>query len=264
MNKYAPTYQHHRMNIPANPTMGNKSTLGRQEEVIGMMTNGVVLDVHAPTWSYDECGGHSDTKHQYHYHLPPTCFLKAMGYPVPESADWWIDGDKVRDYKDMAAQWPTESKNKGNPAVIGFALDGFPIYGPYDSSGKLVRSKAYGGDLDDCNGKKNSQGEYGYYLTAEPPFVPTCLMGSKKGTFTSYASDKECPKEGIKSTVIAAGAPAPAPTAPAPAPTDAAPAPTAPAPAPTSAAGGGTESSADMVSTVAVALAGAMAAAAQF
>ena len=182
------------MMIPMNPGEPGEATPISNE--VGIMNNGVLLDTHEQTWSYDMCTGHSDTKHQYHYHLPPTCFLESMGMTVPDS-NWWINdnGNEVRDYKEMAAQWP----NKGSSPVVGYARDGFPIYALYDSAGNLQRSKLYGGELDECNGKDDGNG-YGYYITSEPPFVPTCLRGTI-GSFSYAPTQIACPSDGITTSV---------------------------------------------------------------
>lgn len=201
------------MMIPQAPgTPGDATPI--TDNVVGLMTNGVLLDTHKQTWSYDQCNGHSDKKHQYHYHIPPVCFLKvssyllflpcckgmsfllhsnallfpqSMGVTVPDSESWWVKDDDagekvVRPYDEMSTQWPS----MGSSPVVGFARDGYPIYALYDSEGKLQRSNLFGGDLDECNGKE-SNGSYAYYLTAEPPFVPTCLRGTI-GTFTYAAT----------------------------------------------------------------------------
>jgi len=190
-------------------------------DVVGIMLNGVILDVHEETWAYDLCNGHSDTKHQYHYHIPPICYLKTMGVPVPDSDSWWMNdaGDAVRSYDTMHEQFPAT----GSSPVVGWARDGFPIYAVYGPDGNLQRSQVYGGDLDECNGK-STNGSYAYYLTAEPPFVPTCLKG-EVGPFAYAPTTKACPKGGISNTVKTAdgapadGAPADGAPAPAPAPT---------------------------------------------
>lgn len=183
------------MMIPQEPSLGDATKI--TDDVVGIMTNGVLLDSHEQTWSYDMCNGHSDTKHQYHYHIPPICYLESMGVSVPESASWWIndEGTAVRPYEDMSAQFPPT----GSSPVVGFARDGHPIKALYDSSGALQRSAPFDGDLDECNGKEDGDG-YAYYITAEPPFVPTCLRGNV-GSFTSVPTDKVCPKDGIKNTI---------------------------------------------------------------
>lgn len=188
------------MTIPQDPgTAGSSTTI--EDDVIGIMTNGVLLDSHSQTWSYDSCNGHSDTKHQYHYHIPPICYLQSMGIAAPSSSDWWIDPEKgeVRSYSEMAAQFPA----KASPSpVVGFARDGFPIYALYDAEGDLQRSMRFGGDLDECNGKEDGANGYGYYITAEPPFVPTCLRGTV-GSFSYATTGITCPKAGITNVIAA-------------------------------------------------------------
>ena len=187
------------MKIPKAPgAPGDKQLL--KGDVVGLMFNGVILDSHKQTWAYDMCNGHSDENHQYHYHIPQSCYLESMGVAFAESPNWWINdaGDSVRKFDEMAAQFPATAP--ASP-VVGMALDGFPIYGLYDDKGDLQRSKAFGGNLDECNGKTDSQSNYGYYLSADPPFAPACLKGSKIGTFEYSSYNKACPKEGIKNTI---------------------------------------------------------------
>ncbi len=187
------------MKIPKAPgAPGDKQLL--KDDVVGLMFNGVLLDSHKQTWAYDMCNGHSDENHQYHYHIPQSCYLESMGVSFADGPNWWINdaGDQVRKFDEMAFQFPM-----WGPAspVIGMALDGYPIYGLYDDNGDLQTSKAFGGNLDECNGKMDSQGNYGYYLSPNPPFAPACLKGTKIGTFDSWAYNKACPKDGIKNTI---------------------------------------------------------------
>ena len=188
------------MVIPQDPVVEEPKYLG--DDVVGILSNGVLLDSHRQTWAYDMCNGHSDKKHQYHYHIPPICFLESMGLEFADSASWWIndEGDAVRVYEEMADQFP--ATGPASP-VIGFARDGHPIFGPYDDLGNLQRGATYGGDLDECNGKMDSNGKYGYYMTVDPPFAPPCLKG-EIGLFT-YAppSALSCPKAGITNTIVA-------------------------------------------------------------
>lgn len=184
--------------IPQDPgTPGEASPI--EDDVVGVMTNGVLLDSHAQTWNYDTCNGHSDRNNQYHYHIPPICYLKSMGVPAPESDKWWIDEatSEVRLYADMHKQFPA----KGSSPVVGFARDGFPIYALYgpEADSPLVRSKLYGGDLDECNGMGEGE-DYAYYITAEPPFVPECLRGTI-GTIAYSKTDKQCPAGGIVNVI---------------------------------------------------------------
>lgn len=132
--------------------------------------------------------------------MPPICFLKSQGLVFADSPGWWIsdDGEETRLFSTMADQFP----KTGPPSpIIGFARDGFPIFGPYDTFGNLVRSADFGGDLDECNGKMDNDGNYGYYLSVDPPFAPTCLRG-KMGSFAYVSTDFACPKNGVSNTII--------------------------------------------------------------
>jgi hypothetical protein len=101
--------------------------------------------------------------------------------------------------------------------VIGFAADGFPIYGPYIDDGEGIRKVVSGytliagdrvsqdgegafpggsydgtyrddyefsdaGDLDECNGMEHN-GDYGYYVIDSFPWVMGCFSGSPDTSF---------------------------------------------------------------------------------
>uniref|UniRef100_A0A7S1EAZ7 YHYH domain-containing protein n=2 Tax=Hemiselmis andersenii TaxID=464988 RepID=A0A7S1EAZ7_HEMAN len=129
------------------------------------------------TMAFDNCGGHGGADHKYHYHIPPVCLIMSLGGEVPERSDWWLA-------KNPESQWPKMTQ-KESP-VIGWAMDGFPIFGPYDPITKeLQTSGAAGCDgatLDECNGKTLSNGQYAYFVTPTYPHVPSCLKGSALGT----------------------------------------------------------------------------------
>lgn len=107
--------------------------------------------------------------------------------------------------------------------VIGFASDGYPIYGPYgdfDGNGTIraavsgyqlksgtraavtYNSVTYApggsydgtytsdwehnatlGDLDECNGMTDINGNYGYYVTSTYPWVLNCYHGTPDASF---------------------------------------------------------------------------------
>jgi len=217
IDTYDAMYHHYTMMIPQAPGAPGDAT-PITHDVVGIMTNGVLLDSHSQTWAYDMCNGHSDKKDQYHYHIPPICYLKSMGVPTPASDRWWINdaGTEVRPYSKMSAQFP----KTGLSPVVGFARDGFPIYALYGPDGQMVRSATYEGDLDECNGKGEGS-DYAYYITAEPPFVPTCLRGTV-GNFAFATSDKKCPGSGITNSIsgVTTVAPVPAPATPDTTPAD--------------------------------------------
>jgi hypothetical protein len=65
-------------------------------------------------------------------------------------------------------------------APVGWMLDGFPILGPVDSQGKVIRNT----DLDSCHGTTGPvliEGErvmsYHYRFTFEFPYTLGCFKG---------------------------------------------------------------------------------------
>jgi len=84
---------------------------------IGVAVNGVVFfnpfdhiaDADA-VWRLDRCCGHPAPNKQYHYHKYPACV----------KSPWADDGEQAS-------------------PVIGFALDGYPVYGPYEGQGQLAK-----------------------------------------------------------------------------------------------------------------------------
>lgn len=79
------------------------------------------------------------------------------------------------------------------PQLVGYALDGFPIYtgiDQYTSSWELTDESLFAtdtwaahsyvegsGDLDQCNGLTDADGNYAYYTTATFPYVMGCYVG---------------------------------------------------------------------------------------
>jgi hypothetical protein len=99
----------------------------------------------------DKCGGHPEKSGAYHYHGNSKCF------------------------KDTAS---TQAKHSD---LIGYALDGFGIYGLKTEGGKAVSNK----NLDACHGHSHSlnwNGKaavlYHYHLTPEYPYSLGCFKGT--------------------------------------------------------------------------------------
>ena len=95
----------------------------------------------------DKCSGHPQRRGQYHYHGPSTCMA-----------------------------------NEKTSGLVGYALDGFGIYGMKDrKTGRILRND----DLDTCHGTTSSvmwDGElvnmYHYVLTEEYPYTIGCFRGT--------------------------------------------------------------------------------------
>lgn len=174
--------------IPSTPRKASRPTPIKEHETVGVAVNGVALvggDI--KTLSFDDCLGHTDTDHHYHYHMAPKCLFEDLGIPYPCNATWWHR-------KNRAKYWP--QTGPASP-LVGWALDGFPIYGPYDQDGKLTRSK----DLDACNGRE-VDGNYQYVMTPEPPFIMGCFTGTPGAAeATMMAEPEACPRGGVQNTV---------------------------------------------------------------
>jgi hypothetical protein len=140
--------------LPTAPTKGAPSCLGAGP--VGIARNGVVifdaLDAggrDAVAWEVqDACGGHPEISGTYHYHSLPSCLTQS----------------KARESK-----------------LVGFALDGFPIYNGRDADGKRLTNA----DLDLCHGRTSKvkldgrkQRIYHYEATREFPYTIGCFRGA--------------------------------------------------------------------------------------
>lgn len=99
---------------------------------------------------FDQYGGHPQQQGQYHYHVEPTYL----------------------------------TKTKGKEALLGFLLDGFPVYGPTEN-GKTVTNA----ELDKYHGHTHAttdypNGIYHYHITAEDPYLNGSGFYGKAGTIT--------------------------------------------------------------------------------
>lgn len=87
--------------------------------------------------SFDQYNGHPTGNHMYHYHVEPLYLTQIYG-------------------KD---------------ALLGFLLDGFPVYGP-EENGKVLNSNA----LDNYHGHfgvtpEYPNGTYHYHITSDAPYI---------------------------------------------------------------------------------------------
>lgn len=137
-------------NLPIEPRVNpNHIAMDRMNEnsalpmgPVGVATNGVIffnpfdhiLEQDA-TWRLDRCCGHPSPQNQYHYHK----------YPVCVKTPWIDDGS-------------------GHSPVIGFAFDGYPVYGPYESEGLLAMDDQ-SNPLSDFNLHEDDQRGPHYHVT---------------------------------------------------------------------------------------------------
>ena len=128
---------------------------------IGTALNGVVffnpfeqggmnaVEGYAEVW-LDACCGHPQQTGVYHYHKYPSCVKS-----------------------------PFQDDGKQHSPIIGFAWDGFPVHGPYETAGIMAhQSDAHASPdvaLDACNGHSDSSRGYHYHAT--PGRFPYLLGG---------------------------------------------------------------------------------------
>ncbi len=142
--------------LPAQPRKASHASCANMGPV-GVLDSGVALynavdatgDDAAAHEIQDSCGGHPDRSSTYHYHALPSCLDTG----------------------------PEDHSSKR----IGWALDGFPIYGPRGKGGKYLRDS----DLDACHGttsKVKIGGKrkriYHYVATDEFPYTIGCYRGT--------------------------------------------------------------------------------------
>jgi hypothetical protein len=138
----------YKFRIPVNPTEDASKT-ALPTATIGIAANGVPLynqyaAANSPITtssgeylSFDLYGGHPTPNDEYHYHIEPNYITTA----------------------------------KGKDALIGYLLDGFPVYGPLEDGKTLVSA-----NLDVYHGHEHATDEYPagiyhYHITADSPYI---------------------------------------------------------------------------------------------
>ncbi|MCO4773889.1 MAG: YHYH protein [Deltaproteobacteria bacterium] len=196
------TEQSYSFDLPRNPEVAAQTTEMPLLGLAGVAVNGLVFfgpnEAGQPASSAwgdpiyngitDGCFGH--TAGEYHFHaLSQKCLTQDA---VGESEPWTL-----------ADPNPAEAS-----PVIGWAMDGFPIYGPYgclDSDCTEVAEMKSGFDqiadptqdawdayawseksdptfLDACNGRVQPDGSYGYHATEGFPYIIGCYVGTPVDT----------------------------------------------------------------------------------
>jgi hypothetical protein len=144
---------------------------------IGMSLNGVVffnpfeMAGRNAVAGYDEvwldsCCGHPQQTGVYHYHKYPTCVKS-----------------------------PFVDSGKGHSPIIGFAFDGFPVYGPFESDGQRAMDITGESSLDACNGHDDPERGYHYHVT--PNRFPYILGGYAGAVEASNNRQLRRPSQGV-------------------------------------------------------------------
>ena len=145
--------------IPLNPREAsnkNATSLGS----IGVALNGVAIynqyagpnnqPLTREINSFDQFNGHPQQQGVYHYHIEPLYL----------------------------------TENQGKDVLLGFLLDGFPVYGPFENGEKITNS-----DLDAYHGHSHAtedypQGTYHYHITENDPYINGNGYFGSPGTVT--------------------------------------------------------------------------------
>ena len=112
----------------------------------------------------DSCNGHPQRTGQYHYHDYSKCITD------------------------------TRSEAGGHSDLLGYAIDGFGIYGPFGEGGKELHIR----DLDECHGHTRQvkwdgkpKAIYHYHFTAAYPYTMGCFRGDlTKVTVRNSANER--------------------------------------------------------------------------
>ncbi len=171
--------------IPLQPVFNNQPSdtpLG----TVGVAVNGIPIynpfENPHQGWAYGRlfsgCCGHPQRNGVYHYHKYPTCLQL-------------LTGNNSRTEKEKCDEIDALLANGGHSPLLGFARDGFPIYGPvgWADSGRITKLLQSGytgsddsfgnpryitssGDLDQCNGLTSPtpefpEGIYHYVMSIE-------------------------------------------------------------------------------------------------
>jgi hypothetical protein len=201
--------QNQNYTIPANPTFADTPTALSLDYDNAVFLNGVKLDLIAAGCFGVRNGriGCNDMAAPYRYD------------PMAPGAGFGADEHNAHTQPDGTYHYhgnPMALFDQENPAapspVIGFAADGFPIFGSFISDGDSIRKAtasyqlksgtrpggpggeydgtyvddweyvAGSGDLDQCNGM-SQDGVYGYVVTESYPHVLGCFSGTPDASF---------------------------------------------------------------------------------
>jgi hypothetical protein len=152
--------------IPLSPAIA-ASTTSAIDGPIGVAVNGVLIfnpckqggcqngDTKA-LGELDACNGHAGRADDYHYHAAPVCLMQGRA----------------------ASYWDTHP--------VGWALDGFAIYGYNDADGRTAsRDSVCGGNTSVVS---NGPQGYSYHVTDASPYVLSCFRGTPSPDLANQSS----------------------------------------------------------------------------
>jgi hypothetical protein len=210
--------------IIRNPQLATVSTALDQQTFDGVFLNGVPIDLlSAGCYRPDDPGADGDGNVAIGCTVDDPWLTNPLGTDHKFGADAHnahTQPDGTYHYHGNPLALFDDNPGPGSP-LIGFAADGFPIYGSYfaDPDTGEVRKSVSGytlkqgdrpdgddnppgaydgtyyddyeftgttGDLDECNGME-VDGQYGYYVTDEFPYLMFCHSGTPDPSFSKGA-----------------------------------------------------------------------------
>jgi hypothetical protein len=208
--------------IPRNPKLASAKTELSLLFYNAIMLNGVVLDeLSNGCYKPDDAAADKDGNVANGCGLSVDWRLNPMGkvkFGTDSHNGHTQPGGLYHYHGNPNALFDPKETAQGSP-VIGFAADGFPIYGPHyidSKTGKMLTAKSgytlksgerptgdsspggsydgtyiedyeftNSGSLDECNGM-TVNGHYGYYVTDSYPYVMGCLSGTPNQSFFKF------------------------------------------------------------------------------
>lgn len=143
--------------LPVTPTLADQPSCLSPGPIAILLTGSVVFDAldamnrdAVAHETQDACQGHPEVTGEYHYHSLTTCL-------------------------------EDDHEEGTHSALMGYAMDGFGIYGHYGENGELLTND----DLDECHGHTHEimwEGKmvemYHYHATYEYPYTIGCFRGT--------------------------------------------------------------------------------------
>jgi hypothetical protein len=138
------------MRMPADPTEAANKTQSTFA-TIGLALNGVSFfnenaapggDIVDELFTFDQCSGHPQRQGVYHYHVDAVCLVRDLGGDVTEQS--------VTDAGTTYTWIEDAGTNAG--VLLGFLMDGFPVYGPIDAEELDCQGEAVTEPINAYNG----------------------------------------------------------------------------------------------------------------
>ena len=153
-----------KMPVPPSPASNKTET---SFGAIGIALNGVAFfnenaapghQITDELFTFDQCSGHPQGKGMYHYHVDPICLIRDLGGSVK---------NEVKTSNGTTYKWIEDTGGNAG-MLLGFLMDGFPVYGPIGIGEKDCRSNSVPA-IDGYNGHQHcttdfNDGIYHYHV----------------------------------------------------------------------------------------------------